>query len=385
MAEIVFPRDGDRRKRADVVIFALVVVLVAALLVGAVTVLRGGEAAGEPVRTIRLAGDLEYFDDPDVQRELARNGFRVEQNRKGTVGIADLPDLATDYDLANAGSGNAADHIITVLKDEYQVAASTISPFSSPMVIITYQLIVALLEKLNIARKSANGTWVFDVSAHLGAVRDRKKWSDIPDNADYRSTNQVLLSTTDPTQSNSGAMLLAIETYVANDSSPVTDVAAFKKAKPDLANSIKHTFIGQGYKIKRTRDLLDLIRHNGMSRYPMSMIYERDYISAKLNGDFPLDRAVLMYPNPTVISDNNFVWWGEAGRDFANLLSTDQTLIDLAEKHGYHTRTDPIQFAKDVAAKGVTIANLDDPKTDVTVALLPTEEILTQLIAELGK
>lgn len=94
MAEIVFPRDGDRRKRADVVVFALVVVLVAALLVGAAAVRRDDGAAG-PVRTIRMAGDSDYFTDPDVQRELELNGFRVEQNRKGTVGIADLPDLAT--------------------------------------------------------------------------------------------------------------------------------------------------------------------------------------------------------------------------------------------------------------------------------------------------
>lgn len=253
------------------------------------------------------------------------------------------------------------------------------------MVVITYQPIIALLEKLGIARKSANGTWVFEVSAYLDAVKQKKRWIDIQGNADYRSTNRVLISTTDPTQSNSSGMLIAIETYVANDRSPVNDVAVFQQTKPDSAQLIRSTIADQGATAGHTPDLLLLFVRDGMSRYPVGMFYEKDYINTKLRRDVPLDRAVLMYPNPTVMSDNTFVWWSQAGRDFANLISTDPTLIHLAEKHGYRARTDPVQFAKDMAGKGVTIANLDDPRTDVTVAPLPTEENLTLLIAKFGK
>lgn len=379
--------------RTDAVLLAVVVVLVPVLLGTAAALRRGGEAdvrrigeAAVPVRTIRMAGDSEYFTDPDVVRELELNGFRIEQKPKGSVGIADLSDLDTAYDVANAGSDNAADHIITALKENHGVTtASKISPFSSPMVIITYQPIVALLEKEGIARKSDNGTWVFEVSAYLEAVRQKKRWIDIQGNAVYRSTNRALISTTDPTLSNSGGMLMAIETYVANDGSPVNDVAAFQQARPESAQLIKSTFVDQGGKLWHTPPLLALFLRDGMSRYPMGMFYEKDYINTKLQDPAALGEAVLMYPNPTVISDNTFVWWGQAGQDFANLLSTDQKLIDLAEKHGYHAITNPVRFANDMAGKGVTIANLDDSQTDVTVAPLPTEKKLTQLITELGK
>lgn len=382
-ARAVSARDGDRRKRADVVVFALVVVLVTALMVGAVAARRGSEVAGSGVRTIRMAGDSEYFTDPDVLRELKRNGFRVEQNRKGSRGIADLPDLATAYDVALAGSDNAAQHIIAVLRDKHQVEASSLSPFSSPMVVITHQRIVALLEKIGMVHRSGNGTWVFEVSAYLDPIK-QKRWNEIP-NTDYNSANRIRISTTDPTQSNSGGMLMAIETFVANGNSVVSDVDAFLKANPGSAKLIRSTFTDLGSKLPHTPDLLALFLRDGPGRYPMGLFYEKDYINTKLHQANTLDEVVLMYPNPTVTSDNTFVWWGQDGRDFANLLITDPTLIELAEKHGYHALRPPAQFVKDMANKGVTVADLSDPGTQVTVASLPTEENLFKLTEELGK
>lgn len=364
-----------RHARTDFVVFIAVATLVVLTTAGAVIARHGTGPGNTQVKIVRMAGHSDYFSNPAVLKELERNGYRVEQTAMGSLRVADVPDLATNYDMANAGSDDAAARIVKKLAEK-GTAAYLVSPYSSPIVIVTYPIIRDLLAKIGIAHRSRNDTWVFDIPAYLDVVAAKKRWTDVPGNASYPSKNRILIATTDPAQSNSGSMLIAIESHVQNNNSPVTDPAALDPQQFEL---IRSSFDGQGAQTGHTPDLRELFMRDGMSRFPIALFYENDYIFSRLTGA-GFAENVVMYPNPTVIADNSLVWWSAAGKEVVNLLKTNPTLIELQERHGYRASADTARFVADMRAKGVPIADLADPATEVTVASLPTDDTLAGLI-----
>jgi hypothetical protein len=347
------------------------VILVTTTVLSAVAVRR--TAVGSPSLTpVRMAGSSLFFDDPDVQQELARQGFRLVETSLGSRQTADEPSLGSSYDIALAGSDDAGRHTEKVLTDKGFPAHHTSPPFSSPMVIITYQSIVDSLQKLGLVQLD-KGTWIFDMHAYLQKVGVGIRWRDIPGNTIFQSPNRVLLSTTDPFYSNSGGMFVAIASYVLNNNDPVDNVAAFTPNLP----LIRSCFTEQGVMQTHTPDLLRLFLTDGMSRFPMGLFYEKDFLDEKLKrGNEVSSQIVLMYPNPTVISDNTFVWWTDSGRKVDNLLHNDPVLVELEERSGYRTSNDNERFVHDMAAKGIRVPEL----AKLAVAPLPTDENFQALV-----
>jgi Bacterial extracellular solute-binding protein len=366
-------RVDSRRTLVAALVFGVVAVVVGTMIVEAAAVRR--TAAAAPLLTVRMAGSSEFFDEPAVVEEFRRNGIRVQQAPLGSQQIADQIALATTYDVANAASPDAATHIEQRLTGD-GVGAQDSSPFSSPMVIVTYQPIVDLLKTLGVV-KTVDKILIFDVNKYLQVVAADQRWTDIPGNGTYPSKNRILVWTTDPKYANSGGMFAAIASSAQLNGDPVTTV---RPTDPYLT-LVQKCFVEQGSMATHTPILLEQFLTDGMDRYPMGMFYEKDYISTRLNDQGALGQgAVLMYPNPDVIPDNTFVWWTDAGRRLNSLLQNDRVLVDLEERAGYRTSNDNVRFVRDMAGKGITVPNLDSPPTGLQIAPLPTDDNLQKLI-----
>jgi hypothetical protein len=346
----------------------------AVLIFGAVSI-RDKTVNLPPLVTVRMAGSSPFFDDPAVQRRFRYDGIQIQQTSLGSRAVATQPHLATRYDVANTDSYDAGLYVQQVLTRK-GVDAQVASPVSSPMVIITYPPIVALLKTLGLVRET-DGSLIFNVSAYLRVVNAGLRWSDIPGNSTYRSANKILLWTTNPRFSNSGGMFAAIASSAQLGDNPVTSV---HPSDPYLS-VIRKCFTEQGNMPTHTPDLLNLFLTDGMDRYPMILDYENDYIHSKLTDQGYLPPGLeLLYPNPTVIADKTFVSWTGVGQRMINLLRTDKALISLEERDGYRTSHDNVRFVRDMAAKGIIVPNLDRLPPGLQIAPLPTDSNLQALI-----
>jgi len=167
----------------------------------------------------------------------------------------------------------------------------------------------------------------------------------------------------------------AVMTFAPPEDGPF-DVAAFTANLP----LIRSCFTEQGGMQTHTPDMLSLFLTDGMSRFPIGLFYEKDFLDEKLKrGNEVSSQIVLMYPSPTVISDNTFAWWTEPGRKVDNLLHNDPVFVELEQRSGYRTSNYNERFFHDMATKGIRFPDL----AKLTIAPLPTNENFQTLIEKI--
>lgn len=345
--------------------------LLAGLGVIAITAAVLGVRSIDRVTTVRGVIGSEkqgFFADPQVVKEFERHGLKVDVDPVGSRQIANAADLRR-YDFAFPGGAPAAEkiqrqrHILT----KYQ-------PFSSPIAIATFQPIAELLARSGVARKGDDGRWTFDVARYLDMVSKGVRWDQLEDNSAYRVRRNVLVSTTDPRNSNSAGMYLAIASYVANDDTIVQGAAAEAKVLP----VVTRLFLDQGYTENTTEGPFEDYLSIGMGKTPLVCVYEAQFVERYVRGQIK-PGMVLMYPSPTVVSKHTLVPLDDKGDKVGRLLVQDPELQRLAARHGLRT-ADPDQFAKVVAAYKVPVSdNLID------LAEPPSYETLEHLLDGVAK
>lgn len=330
-----------------------------------------------PLVTVQMAGSSSFFDDSKVRGELRRHGIGLQETSSGSLEACAEPSLAARYDVANSGSQDSATCVVRKLTAA-GLNPHKSNPFSSPMVILTYDPIVKLLKTLGVVTQ-ANGITIFDVSKYLDVVKAGRQWTSIKGSQTYPSHSRILLGTTDPRFSNSGGMFAAIA-YSAQtkDHHPPTD----PQPGDPLVAVIRDCFSEQGSMNTHTPDLIRQFVTDGMDAYPMVMAYEDDYIQARLSGlAGPKSGITVMYPNPDVIADNTLVSWTPQGNKMTALLTTP-TMAAAEEQHGYRTSGDSSGFVSYMTAKGITVPNLNALSASLQFANLPTDTSLQELINE---
>jgi hypothetical protein len=294
-----------------------------------------------------------------VKKVFADNGITVTVDPAGSRQIATTVDLG-NYDFAFPSSAPAADKLLAA-----RPAARTYAPFSSPMAIATFQPIADLLTQAGVVRGNT-----FDVQRYLQLTGTR--WDELPNNTAFPARKNVLLSTTEPCQSNSAAMYLGIASYSANNDAIVTDPAPVLPA-------MKALFRDQGYLPPSSETLFEDYLSSGMGRVPMGVVYEAQYLSEQLKPN-PLlpDGSVLLYPSPTIFSRHTLVPLTPAGDQVGRLLETNPDLQRLAARYGFRTQ-DPRQLTDVVAARG-----LPPLPTLVDVVEPPSYDTLEAMLTGLG-
>jgi len=347
------------------------VALAVVLLVGVVfAVVRGrsDEATSSDLRTVRgVIGSekLAFFADQRVRDAFARHGLAVEVDPAGSRQIATTVELDR-YDFAFPSSAPAAERIQQTRK-----AARTYAPFSSPMVIATFDPIVSLLTAQGVVRPGQ----VFDVAKYLELTAAGTRWDQLPNNTDFPARKNVLVTTTDPRDSNSAAMYLAITSFVANGG-----VVASPEAEARVLPAVGKLFLEQGYTQSSTDGPFEDYLSAGMGKTPMVLAYEAQFVDRVVRGDSTIRPGMeLLYPAPTVLSKHTLVPLKPSGDEVGQLLTSDAELGKLAATFGFRT-ADPRYFDEVVKEHGVQV-----PATVVDVVEPPSYETLERMLEAIAK
>jgi hypothetical protein len=286
---------------------------------------------------------LPFFQDPDVIREFNAHGYDVRVDTAGSRQIATTVDLSK-YDFAFPAGQPAG---IKIQQDRH--AKTTYVPFFTPMAIATFTTIGDLLVTTKAATKT-NGVYTLDMGAFLALVNSKERWNQIPGSkTTYDAGTQILITSTDPTSSNSGAMYLAIASYVANNNAVVENPSQVKTILPVVAPLI----LRQGFTESSSAAPFDDYLSIGIGKDPMVLVYEAQFLArqAAKDGSITSDRT-LMYPSPTVYSKHTLVPLTTNGDAIGRLLVGDAKLQTLAVKYGFRTN-DPGAFTKYLTDRGV--------------------------------
>ncbi|SDO31482.1 hypothetical protein [Lentzea jiangxiensis] len=346
--------------------------LAVVLLAGVVTAIvlgRGDGAAGlRTVRGVIGSEKLAFFADQRVKDVFARHGLVVEVDPAGSRQIATATDLEP-YDFAFPSSAPAAEKIQRDRK-----AARTYAPFSSPMVVATFDPIVDLLAKAGVV-KAGPGYRTFDVQAYLAIAATGTRWDQLPGNSFYPARKNLLVTTTDPRDSNSAAMYLAITSFVANGG-----VVSSPDAEAKVLPAVSRLFLEQGYTQSSTEGPFEDYLSAGMGKTPLVLAYEAQFVDRVVRGDSTVRPDMeLLYPAPTVLSKHTLVPLREAGDRVGQLLQTDAELGRLAAAFGFRT-ADPKHFDDVVREKRLTV-----PRTIVDVVEPPAHETLERMLEAIAK
>jgi hypothetical protein len=297
-----------------------------------------------------------FFQDPDVIAEFHAHGFDVQVDTAGSRQIATTVDLSK-YDFAFPAGQPAA---VKIQQDHK--AKAVYVPFYTPMAVATFTVIGELLKNEGVAT-SSGGAYTLDVNGFLKLVASNKRWTDLAHNTTYPAGKSILITSTDPTKSNSAAMYLAIASYVANGNNVIENPNQAQAVLPRIAP----LFLRQGFTESSSEAPFEDYLSIGIGKDPMVMIYEAQYIAreAAKDGSIKSDKA-LMYPSPTVLSKHTLVPLTSNGDAVGRLLVNDPKLQSLAVKYGFRT-SDPNAFTKYLTNRGVTpppqLVNVIDPPT----------------------
>jgi hypothetical protein len=307
---------GGRRSGKRVLSWVLALALLGVIGFVVIRDVAGGDPAPAGTTVVRgVIGSekLAFFGDPRVQDVFRANGLEVQVDPAGSRQIATTVRL-DDYDFAFPSSSPAADKLLAA-----RPAARTYAPFSSPMAVATFAPIVDLLTQAGVV---APGSTTFDVRRYLEIAKSGTRWDQLPGNTTFPARKDVLLSTTEPCQSNSAMMYLGIASYVANGESVVADPAAAGAVLP----AVGPLFRDQGYLPPSTEVLFEGYQSSGMGRVPMALLYEAQYFEEELSPDLILPPdARLLYPTPTVFSRHTLVPLTPNGDRVGELLTTDRS------------------------------------------------------------
>jgi hypothetical protein len=367
--------DGLGEGRRPRVKRRLSIVLAAVLLIAVVVVIvldRQGEDAPE-VRTVRgVIGSekLAFFHDQRVIDAFAKQGLRVEVDSAGSRQIATTVDLSK-YEFVFPSSAPAAQRI-----QQDRKITTGYTPFQSPMAVATFEPIVQLLTANGLVSKGPNGELVLDAGKYLQVAAAGTRWDQLPNNTTFTARKNVLITTTDPRDSNSASMYLAIMSFVANGDAVVNTEEAENRLAPQLAK----LFLEQGYTQNSTEGPFEDYLSGGMGRVPLALIYESQYVDRQLRNDGSIRPDMrLLYTAPTVYSKHTLVPLSPNGDRVGQLLTTDPELGRLAATFGFRTN-DPRNFTQVVAEHKIAV-----PTDLVDIVEPPSYETVERMLDAIGR
>ncbi|MFB7471008.1 hypothetical protein [Kitasatospora sp. NPDC056184] len=338
--------------------------------------LPGGTTSSGVVKVTGTVGSEKkaFFDDPKVQEELRQQGLEVSAQSAGSWQMNDVQSGTADF--AFPASLPPAEAI----QKDHKITGTPVRPFYSPLVVVTRKATAEILRKNGLAAQSDSKVWTLTMDKFLSAVLEGRKWEQLaPENRPPELAGSLFLTTTDPDKSSSGALYVAMMSFLLNNREAVQDEATVQKVGKDL----KEAFNRQGGMQSSTEQpFADFVSGTGR---PLVLAYESQALELAAKKDLPPD-TVLLYPDTAVISDHSIVGFTEGGKKLADVLLKDEKLRQLAVEHGFRPATPPSgesPFKAHVAElnNGPTKNNFAfDPDLNLPRVALPKQDILLSLV-----
>jgi hypothetical protein len=369
------PSRSPRVKRERVISFAVVLAVMLASFV--VVRLVGPTPPLTEVPVVAGTENQPFFSDQQVIAAFARHGLKLDVDYEGSWQMTTAANTC-HYALMIPSSQPAADAITQKCHVNNAQPA-----YYSPMVVVTFDNIAALLSQEGIAtRDPKSGEWNFSLPRYLRAVQNGLRWNQIPGNGSYQSPNKVLLTTTDPRTSNSAAMYAAMIAYLLNNEIPLSSSQNVAQVQSFIGQSL---FLDQGYSQGSSELPFDDVRGSlGEAVSPMVWAYESQYLDVRVHLPSVVagQRLVVMYPSPTAVSYHTVVPTSGVGAEVGQLLTgatTDPALLNLEAEHGFRTLDPQDTFTSVMRTHGITVP------TAPQVAPLPAFEYLQELLTSIGQ
>jgi len=310
-----------------------------------------------------------FFADPGVIDALRRRGLVVYVEKVGSRAISLRPDLKS-YDFGFPAGAPAG------IKLQQAVhARQTFNPFFTVMAVASWKPLVAVLEANGVVRRDAEGYYVLDMRRMLELADKQVRWRDLKGNSAYATSRSILITSTDVRSSNSGAMYLALASYVANDANIVQTDAEMRRVLP----LVSQLFLRQGLQETSSASPFEDYVTMGIGKAPLVLIYEAQFLEHLARSKTRNPEMVLLYPRPTIYTKHTLVPFTEAGLRLGEALSAEPALQKLAAQYGLRTG-DPEHFAAFLKAH-----DLSAPAAILDVVEPPSYEVLERMIAEIER
>jgi hypothetical protein len=349
--------------------------LLLAIGIGAAVYISAGRKQEEQAVRIAAAAVLElkgmigsekesFFLDPRVIEILrTKYGLHVAVEKVGSreIGTRDFK----GYDFGFPAGAPAA-----IALQKKSKARQLYSTFFTPMAVASWRQLIPTLEKEGIVKQNNDAFYIVDMKRLLSMIEKGTRWRELKDNTAYATSKSILINSTDVRKSNSGAMYLALASYVFNDNNVVDDAEQAAKVLP----MVTPLFMRQGLQESSSAGPFEDYTTMGVGKAPLVMIYESQFLEYQSRRSQPNNEMVLLYPQPTIYTKHILVPFTENGHKLGNALATDPELQKLAAQFGYRT-ADPAPFAQFLKAN-----KLSAPTVLVDVIDPPSFEILDRMI-----
>jgi hypothetical protein len=308
-----------------------------------------------------------FLADPELTALLAQHGITLAVQKAGSREIATRPDLKS-FDVAYPAGAPAAVKIA-----QTSGSRQIVPTFYTPMAVASWKALIPPLTAAGVVTQKDGIYYIVDMGKLVAMMEKGTRWRELPGNTAYAVGKSVLITSTDVRKSNSGAMYLALASYLANDNNVVTTEADADK----VADRMVVLFTKQGFQESSSAGPFEDYTTMKIGKAPLVMIYEQQFLQYVFTHDKLDPDMVLLYPQPTVLSKHTLVVQSEAGARFAQLMQNDPKVQLIAQRHGFRT-SDQSRLLADAQAKGLKV-----PPAVVDVIDPPTYEILEKLIGRI--
>ncbi|MFC5661973.1 substrate-binding domain-containing protein [Kitasatospora misakiensis] len=334
---------------------------------------------GKTVTVTGMVGSEKgaFFDDQRVKEALKARGLVVNTQSAGSWQMSELKDDKLDFVFP------ASQQPAEAIKAKHSLKSTPTRPFYSPLVIVAHKSTVDVLKENNLASQDQNKVWTFAMDAFLKGIDANQTWQQLPRPPEKPGdlSGSIFLTTTNPETSSSGALYVAMVSFLLNNRQVVTDTGAV----PTIGGTLRSAVTKQGVMKNSTEEpFMDFVSGNGR---PLVLAYESQALELVLKQKAPAD-MVMLYPDTTVLSDHTIVGLSDNGQKLADALADDPKLRELEIQYGFRPSgaAGADAFAAQLrklpqgTAEPLFAFAPDLGAAKVAQATVPTPEVMTSLI-----
>lgn len=247
--------------------------------------------------------------------------------------------------------------------------------FNSPIVLYSWDIVTDKLIELKIVELVNHTYYVVDFPRLIQLVVDNKKWADIGLTDFY---GRILITSTDPTKSNSGNMFAGLLANILTQQGDVVNMHTL----PTVLPTITSTFASLGFMEQSSSALFDAYLTKGRGDKPLIVGYENQIVEFSLQNPklWPnvKNNVRILYPRPTVWSSHPLMILKERAKPLLTAFQDPEIQKIAWEQHGFRSGLAGIQNDPKV----LDIAGI--PETITNVMPMPDPQVMEAIIAALS-